>query len=367
MHEVAWLDRLEGDLDNLRAALGWALEHDLEAALRLAAALFWFWQNRGYVNEGRQWLQRAVDAETRERRDEPLVPARAQLRVDAVLALAYVSQGSMERASPWFEEALALLRQLGPAGEPRMAHVLLVLAKWAMVRGDYVRAKTLKAESLSLLPESDDDHDKESALNIRAEFARAEGDFVLARTILEERLALVSRMGGKGALVSTLSELGEVAHNLGDEQTARARYAESLAVALEMGNRDAVNVVRSELAHLERRLGHYAQARANYAGTILAWQQSENPGAVAHQLECFAYIARAQFQAYRAVRLLGAAEALREDTGSSMTPGERVEYDREVSLLRLHLAEPAFASAWAEGRAMSKEQAIDEALAEDAA
>jgi non-specific serine/threonine protein kinase len=367
VHEVAWLNRLEGDLDNLRAALGWALEHNLEAALRLAAALFWFWQNRGYVNEGRQWLQRAVDAEARERRDEPLLPARAQLRVDAVLALAYLMQANMERASPWFEEALALWRPLGPAGGPRMAHVLLVLAKWAMIRGDYARANALKAESLSLLPEGNNDHDKAWALNILAEFARAEGDFVVARTILEKRLAVVARIGGKGALLGTLSELGEVAHNLGDHQTAKVRYAESLAVALEMGNRDAVNVVRSELAHLERRLGHYAEARANYAGTILAWQQSENPGAVAHQLECFAYIARAQSQAHRAVRLLGAAEALREDAGSPMTPSERVEYDREVSLLRLHLAEPAIASAWAEGRTMTKEQAIAEALAEDAA
>jgi predicted ATPase/DNA-binding CsgD family transcriptional regulator len=366
-HEVAWLDRLESDLDNLRSALGWALEHNVEAAMRLAAALFWLWQNRGYQTEGRQLLQRAVDAEARERGDVPLTAARAQVRMDAVLNLAYLMQENMERASPWFEEALALLRQLGPAGERRMAHVLLVLAKWALVRGDHAQAKALKAESLSHLPESDEYFDQESALNILAEFARAEGDFVLARSILEQRLGLVAKQGSNGALLSTLMELGEVAVRLGDEQTAKARYAESLAVALDLGHRVAANAIESELAHVARRLGHHAQARANYASTILAWQQSENPGAVAHQLECFAFIARTQSQAHRAARLLGAAETLREGTSSPMTTSERVEYDREVSFLRAQLAEPAFASAWSKGRAMTTAQAIAEALDEDAA
>jgi hypothetical protein len=123
-----------------------------------------------------------------------------------------------------------------------------------------------------------------------------------------------------------------------------------------------VTLVLSDLAHLERRQGNHARALELYRETIVAFQKAGQRGAVAHQLECFAFIAEAQEQLSRAARLLGAAEALRDNTHLPMTPHERPEYDQHLTSVREHLGEAAFAAAWAEGRTLTMEQAIEFAL-----
>ena len=117
-------------------------------------------------------------------------------------------------------------------------------------------------------------------------------------------------------------------------------------------------MVRSEVAHLERRQGHIAQAKPLYRETILEWQNLGHRAAVAHELECLAMIGKTQEEEQRAARLFGAAEALRESINIPMTPFERIEYEGEVNDLRSNMDEVVFAKAWAEGRALSMEQAI---------
>lgn len=117
-------------------------------------------------------------------------------------------------------------------------------------------------------------------------------------------------------------------------------------------------MVRSELAHLERRQGHIALAKPLYRETILEWQNLGHRAAIAHELECFAMVAKVQEEEQRAARLFGAAEVLREKINTPMTPFERVEYDLEVNDLRHNMDEATFAKAWAEGRAFTMEQAI---------
>jgi hypothetical protein len=117
-------------------------------------------------------------------------------------------------------------------------------------------------------------------------------------------------------------------------------------------------MVRSELAHLERYEGHYQQAEAMYRETIKEWQRIGHRAAVAHQLECLAAIAKINEDGPRAARLFGAAEALRDRINIRMTVQERREYDHNVADLRSGMDEEVFASNWAEGRAMSMDQAI---------
>jgi non-specific serine/threonine protein kinase len=131
-----------------------------------------------------------------------------------------------------------------------------------------------------------------------------------------------------------------------------------------MGERQFATVVQSERAHAERRLGNTAQAAALYSQSILNWQAIGNSGAVAHELECFAFIAIAHSQARRAARLLGAAEALRASLGSTMTWQEQAEYDHHLATLRAQMDEAALAKGWAAGQALTMEQAIAFALEE---
>jgi tetratricopeptide (TPR) repeat protein len=117
-------------------------------------------------------------------------------------------------------------------------------------------------------------------------------------------------------------------------------------------------MVQSELAHIERLQGQYQQAIELYRETILEWQRLGHRAAIAHQLECFAFIAKAQGEVERAYKLLGAAEALREKINIAMTPQERDEYERAIADLKSNLDEEQYTSLWSEGRSMTMEQAI---------
>jgi len=119
---------------------------------------------------------------------------------------------------------------------------------------------------------------------------------------------------------------------------------------------------RSELAHVLREHGELDEPLAIYKEVILGWVELGHRAAVAHELECIAFIFRRKGQAHRAANLLGAAEALRQAIDSSMTDIEGVEYDREVSALRTQLDEAAFTTSWSEGRAMTMDEAITLAL-----
>ena len=131
-----------------------------------------------------------------------------------------------------------------------------------------------------------------------------------------------------------------------------------------MGDRLSFNQFQSSIAHTWRSLGNLKEALAIYSKTILFWQEINHQGAVAHQLECFAFIAMPQEQGERAVKLLSAAEALREFCDSPMTPTERVEYDRVIAELRAGMDEMDFTQLGTEGHSLTMEQAVQFALEE---
>jgi hypothetical protein len=119
---------------------------------------------------------------------------------------------------------------------------------------------------------------------------------------------------------------------------------------------------RSERAHSLRRTGALEEAETEYRQTIRGWQRTGNRGAVANQIESLGFTAVAKGEGPRAARLFGAAEALREQAGDSMTARERVEYDADVARLRGLLDPGGFGDAWAEGRRMTAEAAVDFAV-----
>ena len=124
-------------------------------------------------------------------------------------------------------------------------------------------------------------------------------------------------------------------------------------------------VMSSEMGHVERQQGNLTKATSIYRETIKGWQDLGNRAAIAHELECFGFIALAEEEPHAAVKLFGAAEALREKIQAPMTDYEHAEYDRAVARVRSMLTETEFNSLWAEGSAMTIEQAIAFALKED--
>jgi hypothetical protein len=148
---------------------------------------------------------------------------------------------------------------------------------------------------------------------------------------------------------------------------AEARKHADLMLDLhkEMGDQLSVTGHQSAMAHVARQRGNYKEALALYRETLPDWQKIGHRGAVAHQLESLAFIAKAQEQAERAVKLMSAAEALRQASNSPRTPQEQIEYDRELASLRAGIDEKTFDVLWAEAQSMSMEQAIDLAMREN--
>ena len=192
--QALWLDRLESEHDNMRAALEWCLDDDEEGAepgLRLSGALGSFWETRGHLSEGRQRCAAALsrpDAAAQERTE-----ARAEaLRGAGVLAQI---QGDYASAQALFEEGLAIFREWGDK-----AGIALSLANLGLV-------------------------------------AYNQGDYSSARSLLEESLALQREIGNKVGIANLLTNLGIVAHNQGNYSAARSLYEESLALQREIGNK----------------------------------------------------------------------------------------------------------------------------------
>lgn len=167
----------------------------------------------------------------------------------------------------------------------------------------------------------------------------------------------LSLQGGMFYLSMGFSERGQ-----GNYDLAKQHFENGLTVFRQLRNKNFEYVMLSELGHLARVGGNFKQARKIYKQTITGWHELGARPAVAHQLECYAFIAIAEEQPTRAAQLLGAAEALRAKVQSLMADDERVEYDQSVARLRSMLAEKDFNSLWADGRAMSMEQAIQFAL-----
>jgi len=123
---------------------------------------------------------------------------------------------------------------------------------------------------------------------------------------------------------------------------------------------------QSEFAHSLRKQGAYVKALPYYRRTIQMWQDWGHRGAIAHQLECFAFISVASEQYLRAAKLFGAAESLREAINSIRIPVEQKEFEEAKSRLQTDMGEGEFDKAWEEGRLITMDEAIELALKEAA-
>ncbi len=365
---LEWLPRLDAEYDNFRSALEWGLDNQIEATLRLVAALTLFWHRRGHEVEGVRWTTAALA------RAERLPPGEGDAARQLLLTRARAWQGlasltylNENPATTLQEEetCIALARALGH--QPLLALSLAVAGSVKILLGDAAGALAAIEESLAIARASGDRYSLGVALGMLAQYnSMAEHDFEAARAHETESLALLSDYELSWGSLNIAFAAARDAMQRGDYAAARARFTNSLPVFQQIGDEHRVAMIQSELAHMERYEGHYALAAAAYRQTIQAWQRLGHRAAIAHQLESFAFVAKAQDQPERAARLFGAASFLREQINIPMSPPERLEYDREVAELRQALAEKPWAALRAEGRALSLEQAISYALEEDA-
>ena len=355
--QAEWLERLEREHANFRAALQAALDRgDVDTALRLAAALNGFWEARGHLAEGRRWL----DAALARGESQPPASRAAALHGAAVLAL---RQGDHSSAAGLLQEALALWRGLGD--QAGTAASLNTLANAVMNLGDYGRARALFQESLSIQRELNDRRGVATALHNLGTLAATEGDHQAARPLLEEGLALRREMGDLTGIALALDNLGVVLRVLGDYAQADALLEEGLELRRHLGHKWGISSSLANLAQSALDQGDAARAATLTRESLrLAWEIGDHVW-IPNCLEEIAGALVQEEQVLEAARLLGAAEALRERVGCQPAPYEIPRLEGFTAGVRARLEPAALATQWTAGRAMSLEQAVQAALGTD--
>ena len=314
--QVEWLERLEADNDNLRAAMAWLQENDeVETAVRMAWALWIFWLMHAHMDEGRRWIEAALA------KGENLT-VQERGRALWVQASTYYGKGTPEQIERMCEEAASLFRQVGD--KPGLAHPIAGLASAAMQRGDLRRATALFKESLELAREVDDKWGVSSVLGHLGSISLAQGDFEQATRYLEEGLSLSNEIGNKLSVSTTLYNLALAAQGQGNYERAEELYAEGLRSSAVTGD------------------------KAN----------------IAYCIEGLAQVAAVQEKMERAARLFGAAEAALEAAGGAVYVyvQDRSVHDQMVDTVHSRMDEVLFSSAWSEGSTMPSGEAVEYAL-----
>ncbi len=332
---AAWLERMDTEHANLRATLSWSLDEDtehpdghaepeggrVELGLRLAAALFWFWNTHDYLSEGRGYLQRALSG----RRSDPTT---ASLRARA-----------------------------------------LVGASWLVgFQGDFGAAKTLVEEGLALYREVEDEEGIASALtNLGMVAVLGQREDIPLRTVMEELGELKPHLENRTTLAYLLVLEGLAALSQGDLEHSLALHEESLELFRE--TQDARGILNC-LVHL----GGIALAGGDYEGALsllreslrLGWE-SEVTQQIQVSLHGLACVAASQEQPVRAARLWGAVEGMQEDYGVHLMPMALsfTDYEGRLKLARSQLDEEAWSGTWEQGKALALERAVEYALSEE--
>jgi predicted ATPase/transcriptional regulator with XRE-family HTH domain len=312
-----WYSRLAIEHDNLRVALGWAIERgDAEAALRLSVALYRFWANHGLYEEGRRRLERSL--------------------------------------------ALDPCSRSAPRG-----HALIGLGVMAFFQGDYEWAATLWAESLSLFEALGDTRGVAYSYGNLGLVADAQEDYPRAVASYEQALTRFRALDDSTYIGFMTHNIGLIAYFQGEYARATTLFEESLALARAAKDETSIAMILGNLGLVAFSEGDHARALALQRQALANWVLVNNKPWLARAVEHFALIAAATNDPRRAARLFGAGSALRATFGSSQPPNDRQLNEQFIVIAREQLGASVFDAAWAEGEAMLLEEAIAHALGED--
>jgi ATP/maltotriose-dependent transcriptional regulator MalT len=307
-----WLDRLEREHDNLRAALdGLEASSETELAMRLAGALWEFWFSRDHLAEGRRRLESALRAD-----DRPTA-ARARALNGAAEMAAFAGDASAAKLRA--EEALTLHRTLGDA--------------------------LGMAESLQKLGYA----------------VAEEGDPSRARPLLEESVRILRELGNEDYALWTTRTLAWTYHELGDLERAQALHEDNLLRARVLGNEPLKAALLGSLAMIAVKQGRVQDALTLLKENLPIWRDIGERLEIAVCLCQVAHALAAAGRAETAARLLSCSEVLREEVGGSEAWVARMN-EETLAAIRAQLDDAAFAEAWEQGRTLTADEAVALAL-----
>jgi predicted ATPase/DNA-binding CsgD family transcriptional regulator len=272
-------------------------------------------------------------------------------------------QYDFEKARPFIEKSRVISSQIGDRYWLNKEIGDLGLIDW--LEGNYEQAARNSGELLALGRLYGEIAYTHTGLWLLGGLALSQGDYQRADELLAENLALARKKGGKVQISERLCDFGALALAQGDLEQAASRYIEALALARETHQPIPEVMALYRLGKIEHARGELASARAHYREAI-----EKFPGIywhgwnTAYALEAFAFLAVDEQQDEHAACLLGATHTWHTKTQLTRSPRERQEREDCIATLRTRVSEEAFATAWAEGQALSQEQAVAYALEE---
>jgi predicted ATPase/serine/threonine protein kinase len=303
-----WLDRLELEHDNLRAALNWATEgEEVEVALQIGAAFWRFWLVRGHLSEGRERLAEILALPTNE------VPSKTRAKVVTGAGTLAQNQGECLAARSMHEESLAIGRALGD--KEGVANSLNNLGWIAWRLSDYAAALSLSSEALALHRQLNNKQGMTISLNNLGWVAHHQGDYAAARSFHEESLALRRELGDKRAIAFALANLGWAIDKQGDYERARTLLEEARAVFKQVGDKQLLAFSSLILANVLRDQGDYQRATRLLNGSIAASEELGTKYNLAFSLRTLAGVVHDQGNPERAVTLLERSHVLFSEIG----------------------------------------------------
>ena len=349
-----WSDRLEMEHDNLRTAFNWAIENDIDSALRLAWSIRLFWVMGGHLIEGQDWATRLIQ------RIDRLQSTASRARAFNIASFVAIRRRDFQSARMLSERGLETARS--SRSKQEIAFALNQVAVSLHFLGESKAGRPFFEESLEIYRELDDKWAIAFVLVGCASEAKERGDYELAQSFLEESTANLRKIGDQYSMRSVLNILGELARGKGDFQSASAFYKEAIEADRVINNKTTHVVALGNWAWVTLRLGDLELAKKLNQQTLTLSQEQGNLDNLTQCLAGLAGIIGAKGYPEQAASLLGAVEAARQAYGVPMQTTDRIDYEHTVASVRAQLDETTFAKAWTEGRAMTMEQAIEYAL-----
>ncbi len=408
-NQLQWLRRLDKEHDNLRAALAWSAQAASRnlAGLRTAKALHRYWYQRGYGHEGRRWLGQAIanyDAQVAGR-----TPQTERWLARALVADGWLGdvQGDYRSIPAGLERGLALARELDDPVTAAYALGLLGLLSgyrgdspaltrqysvdsvesarrsgdpwslaWAMLHHglhgyyhwrDMGAARTALDESEALFRQVGDQRWRAVVVNLRAIITANTGEYNAAQALYEEALAIALELGDLELQYKELFNLAGLAVVQGDTARAEKLYTRALEHARGRGARLGIGDSLQGLAQINIMRGDLAAADQLLREGQSCLREVGHDNPFARLLSKLARVSAARGQTARAARALGAIEAYLASTTRFVDVDERVPYEQHLAWVRETMAPEEFEAAFAAGRLLTLDQALQELLAAEPA
>jgi predicted ATPase/DNA-binding CsgD family transcriptional regulator len=385
--QQAWLDRLDPESENVRAAVDWSIAHgQAEIALRIGGAIWRFCATRGLIADCRSWLERALAAPES---DQSPYRARALIGVGNLAE----DQRDLDAAQGYFEQSRTLAAASGNAMDECRAYLGLGIV--AHDRSEYDAALDFHTRAAALARDAGDRRSIAIAVGNMAVVSYYLGKLDDAERFWEEGRVILASLGDMMAEATALSNLGSLAFNRGDVELAETRLTHALELQRRMKSARDLPFTLSNLGEVWTRLGDYTLAHDCFAEAITLFRQSGStalegmavhgfaelafvqgdliaaagrllecvrlmedlgdPRAMAEIADLLASLCSAHGNHAGAVELMAATDGIRRELGADPTPPKQARLDAIEAAARSALKEREYASAWAAGSEMDAE------------